>query len=285
MAPIEDAAGWRAAGEIADREVAEGQDRGIDARMEALGEARLAPIGRAERMAETRNPADVMAPGAGTERDRLGPELVADRQHALGNLIQRFVPGDALPFARSAGAETPHRILQAVGMVHQIDGHGADRAQAAVVQRRGRIALDLDQLTVANMQERAATAMATAADALEHLRVAAYRGSLLLRRPGHIHGACSKMGPQRRRRDGDQNHGDSIGTKAPRNIDFYQAQGIGGRLAGIFPAYARNRGYNPANSEFIAVARVERKRNPGLMLPTIIPGLRSAPSGLLRVLE
>ena len=58
-------------------------------------------------------------------------------------------------------------------MIDQIDGHRADGTEPPVIERRGRIALDLDELAVAHVQQRAAAAVATAADALEHLRVAA----------------------------------------------------------------------------------------------------------------
>ena len=83
MTPKQDASRRHLAGVIAHREVAEGQDRGVHPRMEALGEARLAPVGGAERMAEARHPADMMAAGAGAERDGLRPVLVANgEQHA-----------------------------------------------------------------------------------------------------------------------------------------------------------------------------------------------------------
>ena len=73
-------AGGVSAGEIGDGKITEGQDAGVDARMEALGKARLAPVRRAERMTEARHPTDVMAAGAGAECDGFGPELLADRK-------------------------------------------------------------------------------------------------------------------------------------------------------------------------------------------------------------
>ena len=83
MTPKEDASRRHLAGVIAHREIAEGQNRGVHPRVEALGEARLAPIGGAERMAEARHPADMMAAGAGTERDGLRSVLFSNGKQAL----------------------------------------------------------------------------------------------------------------------------------------------------------------------------------------------------------
>ncbi len=83
MTPKKNARRRHLAGVVADRKIAEGQDRGVDPRMEALREAGLAPIGRAERMAEARHPADVMAAGAGAQRDGLRSVLFADGEQAL----------------------------------------------------------------------------------------------------------------------------------------------------------------------------------------------------------
>ena len=168
VTPKEDASRRHVAGVIADREIAEGQNRGVDPRMEALGEARLAPIGRAERMAETRHPADMMAAGAGPERDGLGSVLFANCQQALGDLVERVVPGDALPLAGLTFALAPQRIFQPVRVVDEVGRHRPDRAQTAMIERRCAIALDLQQHAIPHMQQYAATAVATAADAFEH---------------------------------------------------------------------------------------------------------------------
>jgi hypothetical protein len=82
VAPEHDALGGNVAGEIADREIAHGQDAGVHPGVKALREARFAPIGGAERVAETGNPADMMPPGAGAEGDGLGAIFGADRQQA-----------------------------------------------------------------------------------------------------------------------------------------------------------------------------------------------------------
>ena len=186
--PEQHAGGRRAAGEVGHREIAEGEHAGVDARMEALGEARLAPVRRAERMAEARHPADVMAAGAGAERDRLRAELVADGEQLFGDLVERLVPGDALPRARAARPLAPHRIFQPVRMIDEIERDGADRAQPAVIERRVAVALDLDQAAVAHVQQHAAAAMAAAAHAFEDLMVSK-PGARLDSNIRNIHGA------------------------------------------------------------------------------------------------
>ena len=115
-------------------------------------------------------------------------EFVADRQHALGDLIERVVPGNALPFARAARPEAAQRVHEAVGMIDQIDGHRADGTETSMIERRGRIALDLDELAVAHVQQGAAAAVATAADAFENAAMTAREFSPLARHPTHIHG-------------------------------------------------------------------------------------------------
>src|SRR5450631_3908526 len=100
MTPKEDASRWHLAGVIANREVAESQDRGIHPRVEALGEAWLAPVRSAERMAKAGNPSDMMAAGAGTQRNGLRPMPFANVEYTLGDLVESIVPGNSLPFAR-----------------------------------------------------------------------------------------------------------------------------------------------------------------------------------------
>ncbi|MCZ7562969.1 MAG: hypothetical protein M5U08_03450 [Burkholderiales bacterium] len=182
VAPEQDALGRRVAGVIAHREVAEGEETGVDPRMETLREAGLAPVRRAERIAEARDPADVMAAGAGAERDRLGPEPVADVGEPLGDLVERRIPADPFPSTGPARAETALRVLEPVGVVDEVDRDRADRAQPPVVERRLAVALDLDEAPVAHMHERPASAVAGTADTLEdlgfalHLRVSGRRG-------------------------------------------------------------------------------------------------------------
>src|SRR5450759_3768289 len=110
----------------------------------------------------------MMAAGAGAERDGLRPVFVPNGEHTLGNLVERIVPGDALPFAGLAFAFAPQRIFEPIRVIYKIGRHRPDRTQAAMIERRLAIALDLHQYTVLDMQQDAAAAMATAADALEH---------------------------------------------------------------------------------------------------------------------
>src|SRR5476649_1679563 len=119
MTPKEDASRRHLAGVIAHREVAERQNRGVHPRVEALGKARLAPVGSAKRMSEARYPADVMAAGAGTERNRLGSILVPNSEHTLCNFVERVVPGNALPLSRLAFTFASHRIFQPVRVVNK----------------------------------------------------------------------------------------------------------------------------------------------------------------------
>ena len=167
VAPIEDTRRRHLAGVIADRKVAEGQDRRIHPRVETLGEARLAPVGCAERVAEARHPADVMTAGAGTERDGLGSILCTDREQTLRDFVERIVPGDAFPLAGLALALAPHRIFQPVRMVDKVGRHRPYWTQATMIERRLAIALDLQQHPIPHVQQYTASTVATAANALE----------------------------------------------------------------------------------------------------------------------
>src|ERR1035441_6805935 len=135
--------------------------------MKVLCKARLAPVRRAERMTKSRYPSDVIAACASTERDGFRPKFLSDRKQAFGNLVKGFVPSDAHPLARAARTEATSRVLQAIRMIDEIDGDRSDWTQPTVIERRLRIALDFDQDTVAHMQQRAASAMARAANTLE----------------------------------------------------------------------------------------------------------------------
>src|SRR6185503_17284399 len=172
--PVHDHRRRRAAREIADGQIAHRLDAGVHARMEALREPGLTPVRRAERVTETRYPADVMAARARAHRDRLGPRLRADLEDLLRDLVERLVPRDALPLAGALRPDAPLRILQAVGVIDELRRRRADRTEVSVIQRAFGIALDLRQLAVLDMHERAATAVAAAADALQDLDVARY---------------------------------------------------------------------------------------------------------------
>ena len=124
--------------------------------MEALRESRLAPVRRADRVAEARHPADVVAPGAGAQRDRLRPEAAAD-------------------------------VEQALRVIDEIDRRRADRAEPSVIERRGGVALDLDQAPVAHVQQRTAAAVAGAADALVDARITVHGSGSLVAAGQAIH--------------------------------------------------------------------------------------------------
>src|SRR3974390_3517686 len=110
----------------------------------------------------------MMTAGPSAERNRPRPGSIARGQQPLTDLPERGVPGDALPFAGLALALAPQRIFQPVLVVYEIGGHRPDGAQAAVIERRFAVALDLHQHTVPHMQQYAAAAVAAAADTLEN---------------------------------------------------------------------------------------------------------------------
>src|SRR5688572_33128440 len=105
VAPVHDHRRRRATREIADGQIAHRLNAGVDARVEALRETRLAPVRRAERVAEARHPAAVMPARARAHRDRLGSGLRTDLEDLLADLIERLVPRHALPLARALAAD------------------------------------------------------------------------------------------------------------------------------------------------------------------------------------
>src|SRR5688572_23246607 len=135
VAPVHDHRRRRATREIADGQVAHRLNARVDARVEALREARLAPVRRAERVTEARYPADVMAARARAHRDRLGPRFRADLEDLLGDLVERLVPRDALPLARALRPDAALRILQTVGRIDELRRRRADRTEIAVIER------------------------------------------------------------------------------------------------------------------------------------------------------
>jgi hypothetical protein len=100
-----------------------------------------------------------MAASAGAKCDRLGAKFSANSVEPIGDLVQRLIPTDAFPLTRTARTDPASRILQAVRMIYEVNRDCADRAQAAVVERRLRIALDFDKLSIAYMQKGAAAAV------------------------------------------------------------------------------------------------------------------------------
>src|SRR6516165_7768940 len=137
--------------------------------MKALREARLAPIGGAERVPESRDPANMMAPGASAERNRLGAEFFADCEQPLRNLVERLIPGNSLPLSRAACAGTAQRVRQTIGMIDQVERDGSDRAQSAMIERGLAIAFDFDKTVAFDVQQYPATAVTAAADAFKDL--------------------------------------------------------------------------------------------------------------------
>src|SRR3954468_23360627 len=107
-----------------------------------------------------------MAPRARAHCDRLGTALGTDLQDLLADLVERLVPRDALPLAGAARTNAPLRIFQAIRVIHELGRRGPDRAEVAVVQRPFRIALDLRELAVLHVHQRAATPVAAPTDAL-----------------------------------------------------------------------------------------------------------------------
>ena len=58
--------------------------------------------------------------------------------------------------------------FQSIRVVYKVGRHRPDRTQAAMIERRAAIAFDFQQHAIPHMQQYAATAVATAADALEN---------------------------------------------------------------------------------------------------------------------
>src|SRR4029079_6038439 len=139
----------------------------------------LAPVRRAERVAEARDPADVVAARARAHRDRFGTALGADLEHLLADLVERLVPGDALPLAGTARADSALRVFQAIGVIDELRSRGANLREVAVIQRAFGVALDLRELAVVHVHQRSAATVAAPADALQNLVVSRHlcRGS------------------------------------------------------------------------------------------------------------
>src|SRR5262245_8651506 len=115
-----------------------------------------------------------MAPRARAHRDRLGSALRTDLEDIFRNLVERLVTRNALPLTGAARADAPLRVREAVGVIDELRGRGADRAEIAVIQRTFGVAFDLREHAVLDVHERAATAVAAVADALQNLYVFRY---------------------------------------------------------------------------------------------------------------
>ena len=94
------------------------------------------------------------------DHDGLGPVLILDGEHALGDLVVGLVPADALPPILAALAGAAQGVLQAVGVVHRLGKVEAAHAQLAVGHGVQRVALDFLQLVVLRVQQHAAAHVA-----------------------------------------------------------------------------------------------------------------------------
>ena len=97
VAPDQDAAGLDRAVVVTDREIAVGEQTDVDTGQEALGRARLAPVGRTDGVGEARDEVNVVAARARAQGNVLGPLCFSDVDEACRDLVERLVPGDALP--------------------------------------------------------------------------------------------------------------------------------------------------------------------------------------------
>ena len=69
---------------------------------------------------------------AAERRDRLGAVARADLAELGGDLVERLLPGDPLPLVLAAGADALQRVVEAVGVIVQLDAGGALDAELAL---------------------------------------------------------------------------------------------------------------------------------------------------------
>ena len=151
------------------------------------------------------------------------PEREASRKAALpyrsrmrrsspGDVVDRLVPGDALPLARAARADAAHRVFQPVRVIEPLDladaaGAGMQRRQLGLPARR--IGRDLDDPVVDDMgvDHAAAAAIVAAGAGDDDFAFAPGGARLLVDRVGHG-GSVARSGapcerPSLRRRTKD----------------------------------------------------------------------------------
>lgn len=119
----------------------------------------------AERPAEARDVRGDVAAGALAEDDGLGAVLLLDVEEGVGDEVDGLVPADALPLVLAAVLRVAlHRVEQAVLVVGHLGHVEAADAQAPLVVRVLRVALDLDELPVlVGVEQHAAAVVAAGA--------------------------------------------------------------------------------------------------------------------------
>ena len=142
--------------------LAERQVEADVARAAALGERRCRDVRRAvglDRVLEER-----AAEPMREERDGLGAVPGLDGLHLLGDVGERLVPGDLRPDVLAAPPAPDERGLQPVVVEVRADASGAPGTQAAAAQGVVRVALDLPELPVLDVGNRAALPEADVAE-------------------------------------------------------------------------------------------------------------------------
>ena len=115
----------------------------------ALGTARFEPVGCAENIAESDNaPEFRVAAAAGGGEDGFGTVLLLCLNEFVGNEVDGFVPGDALPLVFAAFADAEHGIFVAVGIVKRLDAGKAFGAHSPLAHGRIGVAFQLDHPAV-----------------------------------------------------------------------------------------------------------------------------------------
>jgi hypothetical protein len=89
-------------------------------------------------------------------QDRLGSVLSNDPFEATGDLIERFVPADALPLPRAARSNPAHGVQHTVGVVGTLDVARHFGAQKALRDGMRRVTRHLDRLAVLDGHEHGA---------------------------------------------------------------------------------------------------------------------------------
>ena len=85
-----------------------------------------------------------------------GPNSVADGEQAVGDGIERFVPGDAFEAAFALGADAPLRIEQAIGVILALEIPGDFAAEKSARDRMRRVATQLRAASVIDINEQRA---------------------------------------------------------------------------------------------------------------------------------
>ena len=106
------------------------------------------------------------------------PVALARGDHALGDHVHRRLELELLPLG-AVRAAVAGPSCSRPGLLDQLARGRALRAQRALVDRRARVALDVDQLAVARVDELAAADGAVRADGLRDLQAGDPRAGLL----------------------------------------------------------------------------------------------------------